>query len=161
VAVPLPGVLRDASYCRSNREPMVVLSVEKPQVNMTANANRNTVGVVESVFGAADRACEDGLGWKEVCGVRGGEPSFRKFVKDHRAFVKIEINYWGRSCMKGRALIGWLESRFIGVSVSLLHFRETKISHSLAAAIGSATRQYTHSPCPLMASEVRRWKCLG
>ena len=143
VTVPLPGMERAGlGYRRSKREPMVVLSLEKPQVNMTVNANPNSVEVMKNMFTDADRACEEGLSWKAVCGETqsDSEPPFKRFVKNQKAFVKIDVNYWGNSCTKGRALIGWLESRFVGVShfsfamaVSLIHFFRSYLSNYVSA----------------------------
>jgi hypothetical protein len=109
-----------AGYRRPEREPMVVLSRTKPQVNVTANASVNSLRVMTTAFRAADQALEEGRSWREVCGLdvkerEKGEPLVR-FLKGHTAFVKIEVIYWGSSCVRGRGLIGWLESRFVGVS---------------------------------------------
>jgi endonuclease/exonuclease/phosphatase family metal-dependent hydrolase len=116
VAVPIPGI-EGGQYRRSKREPIVVLSVEKPRVNTTASANPNSVGVLRSVLAAADRALERGSHWDEVvCGARDGRPPFWQFVARHKVFVRIGVSYWGSSCVKGRGLVGWLESRLVGVS---------------------------------------------
>ena len=55
---------------------------------------------------------EHGILWRDICVGRQGGLPVQQFLKDHKAFVKVDINYWGSSCMKGRALVGWLESRF-------------------------------------------------
>ena len=117
VTVPISGTAEsaDVGYRRSKREPMVVLSVEKPQVNMTVNANPNSVAVMRSVFGEANRAFDAGLSWRAICGADKRAP-FERFVEVRKSFVKIDVSYWGSSCIKGRAWIGWLESRFVGVS---------------------------------------------
>ena len=114
VMVPIPDIGKVA-YRRSGREPMCILSIEKPVVNMAINANPHSVEVLRNVFIFADRSLEKGFSWKEICGGQDGNPPIRKFLNDHKAFVKIDINYWGSSCMKGRALVGWLESRFVNV----------------------------------------------
>jgi hypothetical protein len=106
-----------AGYRRSEAEPMVVLSRTKPQVNVTANASVHSLRAMTATFCAADQALEEGRSWREVCGlgVNEGEPLAR-FLKGHKAFVKIEVIYWGSGCVRGRGLAGWLESRFVGVS---------------------------------------------
>jgi hypothetical protein len=136
VAVPMPAMANGgdddddnattrgvvATYHRSSREAMVVLSIEKPQVNMTANAHPNSVTVISRVFALAERACVEGLPWRSVCAAGDGQgPPYARFVRAHAAFVKIELCYWGRSYTKGRALFGWLESRFVAVSSSWFH----------------------------------------
>jgi hypothetical protein len=119
VTVPISGGEKVA-YHRSGREPMCILSIEKPMVNMTINANPLSLAVLKNTFVSVNRSLENGMSWKEICGGRDGGPPFRQFLKDHKSFVKVEINHWGSSCMKGRALVGWLESRF--VNVSLRHY---------------------------------------
>jgi poly(A) polymerase Pap1 len=105
-------------YHRAGRERMVVLSVERPQVNTMANASIHSVEIIKRTLMAGDRACQDGLNWRQLCGaMHGALPPLARFVKEHGAFVKIEVVYWGSSCKKGRALIGWLESRFVSVSL--------------------------------------------
>lgn len=123
VSVSIPGLDIASTYRRSNREPMVVLSIEKPQVNMTVNANPSSLQVIKSVFLDSDLACERGLSWREICGVTdGGIVPHVRFIEAHKVFVKIDVCYWGSSCMTGRALIGWLESRFVSVRIPLLSF---------------------------------------
>lgn len=84
-------------------------------VNMTTNANLHSLAVLKRVFACVNRALENGTSWMEICGGQNGDSPFRQFLKDHKAFVKIDVNFWGDNCMKGRALVGWLESRFVNV----------------------------------------------
>lgn len=117
LTVPIPGV-GAATYRRSiGREPLCILSIEKPAVNMTSNASLHSVAVLQKVFVSVDRALDQGVSWKQVCAGRDDGPPWGQFQKDHKSFVKIDVNYWGDSCMKGRALVGWLESRFVNVGV--------------------------------------------
>lgn len=115
VTVPIPGL--GVTYHRNlGREPMCILSIEKPAVNITINATAHSLQVMKTVFTAVDHLLENGASWKDACLGQGGKIPFRQFLIDHKAFVKIEVNYWGTSCMNGRALVGWLESRFVNVS---------------------------------------------
>lgn len=124
VTVPIPGV-RAMTYRRSiGREPLCILSIEKPVVNMTVNANPHSVGVLQEVLASVDRALDEGTPWKEVCAGRNGGPPWGQFLKDHKSFVKIDVNYWGDGCMKGRALVGWLESRFVNVGFTIFPTRQ-------------------------------------
>lgn len=95
---------------------MCILSIEKPSVNMMINASHHSLETIKMAFQLANRAFEEGLGWRDIC-VGHGETPFSEFLKLHKSFIRIDVNYWGHSCMKGRALVGWLESRFVNVSL--------------------------------------------
>ncbi|KAJ3860912.1 hypothetical protein EV359DRAFT_66931 [Lentinula novae-zelandiae] len=41
------------------------------------------------------------------------------FLKQHKVLIKLDINFWVGSNLKGRAVIGWLESRVISLWVQL------------------------------------------
>ena len=112
VSVPIGS--GGAGYKRSvGREPMVILSIEKPVVNTLVNSNVHSLEVMKKVFADAEEALEAGdVSWKDIC-FRGG---LKKFLKSCEMFVKIDVCYWGSGCAKGRSLVGWLESRFVNVS---------------------------------------------
>ena len=120
-AVDLPGstIPSSASTYRrtANREPMVILSIEKPAINVTAHASQHSMMTISREFAKANERLSAGVPWTEVVGT--SDVGVQDFLDGFKLFVKIEVSYWGSSCMKGRALEGWLESRFI--SVSLLH----------------------------------------
>ncbi|KAF7986588.1 hypothetical protein HWV62_26356 [Athelia sp. TMB] len=118
VTVPIAGI-PPATYRRSAaREPLCILSIEKPMVNMTINGNLQSLAVLRQEFALADHNLEAGKSWKNIC--MGHEISpLMEFLKSHKAFAKIDINYWGSSCMSGRALVGWLESRFVNLLVHM------------------------------------------
>jgi hypothetical protein len=109
-------------------------------VNMTVNSNPHSLEVLKSEYISADRSLENGVLWKEICSGRNGDPPFQQFLNDHKAFVKVEINYWGRSCMKGRALVGWLESRFVNVRLLLHPFLSAVCSQVIVAAARPTSR---------------------
>ena len=115
VTVPVAGIPL-ATYRRSvAREPLCVLSIEKPMVNMTINGNVQSLAVLRQEFALADHSLEAGKSWKEIC-IGHEDSPLTEFLKRHKAFVKIDVNYWGSGCMGGRALVGWLESRLVNVS---------------------------------------------
>lgn len=119
VTVPIPGV-DNGTYRRNlGREPVCILSIEKPAVNMTINASQHSLEFLKRAFTFVDNSLEAGASWQEIVIGKASHTPFRHFLAQHKAFVKIDVNYWGENCMKGRALVGWLESRFVNVSLSL------------------------------------------
>ncbi|KAF9062161.1 hypothetical protein BDP27DRAFT_1337000 [Rhodocollybia butyracea] len=107
-------------YRRTAKEPIVVLSIERPLSNLTFHASRNSLEVMRKALGRADRMLEEGRSWAEVCGLaEGKDVPYRQFLKEHKAFIKLDVHFWGGSNLKGRALIGWLESRIVSLLVQL------------------------------------------
>lgn len=108
---PAPGM---QGYKRvSHKEPMVVLSIERPVSNLTFHASWNSVEALSIGLKEAYHALEQGRKWGDICGTLGNPMD--DFVDAHKVFIKLEVSFWGGNCMKGRALVGWLESRFVNV----------------------------------------------
>ncbi|KAJ3889033.1 hypothetical protein GG344DRAFT_52462 [Lentinula edodes] len=104
----------------STKATMVVLSIERPSSNLTSNASRHSVEVMRRAFEKADRMLEECRNWAEVCGLEPeGEAPYQVFLKQHKVLMKLDINFWGGSNLKGRAVIGWLESRIVSLLVQL------------------------------------------
>lgn len=113
---PATGVSRRSS----TKAAMVVLSIERPTSNLTSNASRNSVDVMRRAFEKADKMLEECRNWVEVCGLEPeGEAPYQVFLKQHKVFIKLDIHFWGGSNLKGRAIIGWLESRIVSVRTSI------------------------------------------
>ena len=95
---------------------MVILSIEKPVTNLTFNASRNSVEVLSRAFRRADEMLDAQKGWAEVC---GSGPNVKQplemFLESHTTFIKIDVGYWGGSCLRGREVLGWLESKIVVV----------------------------------------------
>ncbi|KIK52687.1 hypothetical protein GYMLUDRAFT_64131 [Collybiopsis luxurians FD-317 M1] len=102
------------------KEPMVVLSIERPLANLAFHASRNSVEVMRKAFQRADGMLEDGRSWAEACGLeKEKEGPVQVFLKQHKAFIKLDVHFWGGSNLKGRAVVGWLESRIVSLLVQL------------------------------------------
>ena len=157
VTVPISGAER-VTYRRSGREPMCIMSIEKPMVNMTINSNLHCLENLKRFFVSVDRSLRNGMSWKEICEGRDGDPPDRQFLKDHKAFVEIEINYWGSSCTKGRALVGWLESRFVNVSLDVRIFLSKEVIKFAFAAARSTSHQCSFASRASVAFQVLRRK---
>ncbi|KAE9389497.1 hypothetical protein BT96DRAFT_1025020 [Gymnopus androsaceus JB14] len=103
----------------STKEPMVVLSIERPLSNLTFHASRNSVEVMKRAFERADDMLEKGRSWAAVCGLDREEAPHQMFLKQHKIFIKLDVQFWGGSNLKGRAVVGWLESRIVSLLVQL------------------------------------------
>jgi poly(A) polymerase Pap1 len=112
---PIPE--RELTYKRvQQKEPMVILSIEKPIANLTFNASRNSVEVLSRAFKRAGEMLDAGKGWAEVCGSGPNtKQPLKLFLESHNTFIKIDVGYWGGSCLRGREVLGWLESRVVVV----------------------------------------------
>ncbi|GAW08805.1 duf455 domain-containing protein [Lentinula edodes] len=114
------GPATEVSRRSSTKAAMVVLSIERPTSNLTSNASRNSVDVMRRAFEKADKMLEECRNWAEVCGLEPeGEAPYQVFLKQHKVFIKLDIHFWGGSNLKGRAIIGWLESRIVSLLVHL------------------------------------------
>jgi hypothetical protein len=140
--VALPDPANTAPYPRTPREPLVVLGIERPRVNHVGNASACTVGAFERVL----RAGWDGDGGGD------GERGVVGWVGRWSWFVRVRIGYWGRGCVRGRAFVGWLESRFVGVRGFFLLFslwRQLNVSAHTAS--GADTCPCAWDPCAPLA----------
>jgi len=112
---PIPG--RELTYKRiQHKEPMVILSIEKPVANLTFNASRNSVEALSRAFRLANEMLDARKGWAEVCGSgpNAKEP-LELFLESHVTFIKVDVGHWGGSCLRGREVLGWLESKIVVV----------------------------------------------
>lgn len=115
VVSPIPG--RELTYKRiQHKEPMVILSIERPVTNLTFNASRNSTEVLSGAFRLANEMLDAKKGWAEVC---GSGPNVKEplelFLESHMTFIKIDVGHWGGSCLRGREVLGWLESKVVVV----------------------------------------------
>jgi hypothetical protein len=92
-------------YQRLSRESMVIASIHSPVVNVALNATRHSVATLVKEFKLADEALKSGE-W-DLEGMSREEG----FLKDFGSFVKIDVQYWGNSFGRGKALATWVESR--------------------------------------------------
>lgn len=106
----------NSTYRRSSREPMVILSAERPVVNTAANATAMNVMVISEELRTAKKQLIAGTNWSNVCGDRGSQ--IHVFLRQFDSFVKIHISHWGGNCTDARALVGFVESRIIRVCIS-------------------------------------------
>ncbi|EDU45869.1 Poly(A) polymerase type 3 [Pyrenophora tritici-repentis Pt-1C-BFP] len=114
-------------YNRSAREPMVVLGFHAPNSNI---AHTSTVPglqtLVKEFKAAGERLCEQGMTWDAFFGLGPtlssvSSPSLGAagFLETYHNFVKVDIQFWGRTLTKGKSLVGWVESRCISLIVEI------------------------------------------
>jgi hypothetical protein len=106
------------------KEPMVVLSIERPLSNLTYHASQNSVESLTRSLKEAQSMLRQGKTLAGICGVsmKGKEilPKVglpEDFTNNGDGFVRLDVHFWGGNCMKGRALVGWLESRIVNVGI--------------------------------------------
>lgn len=119
-AVSVPHRIAEApttpTGARSYHEHIFIQSIERPVIDVAANASRRTARAIATIFAIAAKQLHDGFKWEAICG-----DGLSAFLETHETFCKIDITYWGTSSIKGRRLIGHLKSRF--VNVCTLFFR--------------------------------------
>jgi hypothetical protein len=112
-------------YHRSFREPMVVLGFHAPNSNAAHTATVPGVQMLAKELRAADeRLSEPGITWDTFFGALTSpkpdktlSPGAVEFLGTHSNFVKVDIQFWGRTLAKGKGLVGWVESRCISLVV--------------------------------------------
>lgn len=104
------------TYRRSPREPLVILSPERPVRNVSANASVATRQAISTELLTAHERLSKGEPWSRVCG--DARNNVNDFLDNYDEFVKVDLGYWGDSCMAARSLIGFVESRLVHVSKS-------------------------------------------
>jgi len=106
-------------YHRSDREPMVILSIHSPVINVAYTTSPDTLRTMRRELKRADNLLsEDNITWPRLMGLRqvpdeigpqsGGAIDF---VQDFQTFVKVDIHYWGPSIAKGGRLVEWIETK--------------------------------------------------
>lgn len=108
-------------YQRSAREPMVILGYHAPSNNIAHTATAPGLQViVDELKRASDRLASPEITWDSFfskdASISNGATDF---LTAYDRFVKIEIQYWGRTLHKGKGLVGWVESRCINLVVDI------------------------------------------
>ena len=144
-------------YYRSAREPMVVLGYHAPNSNIAHTATVPGLQLLVKAFKTAEKQlCEPGMTWEAFFGAPSApEPESQlphgaaEFLRNYNNFVKVEIQFWGRTLAKGKSLVGWVESRCISLVIGKPHIPNT------CCAIVLLTLIDIHKAIP--KSEVQIW----
>jgi poly(A) polymerase Pap1 len=112
-------------YHRSAREPMVILGYHAPNSNI---AHTSTVPGLQTLIREAKTAAEllsdPSMTWEQFFGGLNVPHvatdlgiGASRFLQAHTSYVKIDIQFWGRTLAKGKSLVGWVESRCVSLVV--------------------------------------------
>ncbi|RAO66603.1 uncharacterized protein BHQ10_002615 [Talaromyces amestolkiae] len=103
-------------YHRSYREPMVILSIHPPKVNVAHASTMLSLKTLEQEFKRAARLISDTSStWKDIT-----DPmSIIQFFEGYHSYIKVDVHYWAKAAAKGRALFGWLEFRCVSLLVDI------------------------------------------
>jgi poly(A) polymerase Pap1 len=108
-------------YHRSSREPMVILSVHSPKVNVAHNASLPSLRTLEQEFKRAEQLLsKEGTTWMDIVGPASEAAGANEFLNSYTSYAKIDVQYWGGAVLKGRILVGWLEWRCVSLLVGQL-----------------------------------------
>lgn len=113
-------------YHRTTREPMVVLGYHAPNSNIAHTATIPGLRVLVDEFKAADEQLSDQdmtydkfFGPSSSGGVATMQRSVQDFLGKYDHYIKIDIQFWGRTLAKGKGLVGWVESRCLWLVVGM------------------------------------------
>jgi uncharacterized protein (UPF0248 family) len=114
-------------YHRSAREPMVILGFHAPNSNIAHTSTVPGLHTLTNEMKAADEALSDpSMTWEKFFGELSPESralspnnGARDFLSYHNSYVKVDIQFWGRTLAKGKSLVGWVESRCLSLVVDI------------------------------------------
>ena len=95
-------------YHRTTREPIVILGLHKPLMNVAHTATPHSVRTLTDELKRGERLMKEGSSWNGITDGASGE-----FLTSYNSFIKIGVNVWGSSSgpSSWMSLLGWLESR--------------------------------------------------
>lgn len=103
-------------YHRSYREPMVILSIHPPKVNVAHASTVLSLNTLEREFERAAWLISDASStWKDIA----DPTSIVQFLEGYSSYIKVDIHYWAKAAAKGRALFGCLEFRCVSLLVDI------------------------------------------
>ncbi|RVD89100.1 uncharacterized protein DFL_000121 [Arthrobotrys flagrans] len=121
----MPGTGKVLRYQRATRDKMVILTINTPVINVAANATIHTVRTLSSELEKAAAKFELDATFTDVVGNFGDDSSkeipigVNDFLEGYNRYIKVDVQFWGLNRQGGRALVGWVESRLVGLLVEL------------------------------------------
>lgn len=119
---------------QSAREPMVILGLHAPRVNVAHTASPHSTWTVVNEFKRVDNLLSNAqLTWERLVGasgtgIEGLGGAVQEFLTSYSSYAKIDVHYWGVSPTKGNLLVGWLESRCVYLLVGKFPWPESYVS---------------------------------
>lgn len=98
---------------REERDVMFIASIHRPTHNVTRNASKSTLRVLQQELGLAS-ANLSSTSFHSLC-----TNALDDFFHNYKSFIKIQGSYWGNQSAQGRAWITWIESRLVILLVNL------------------------------------------
>ncbi|KAL1800759.1 hypothetical protein ACET3X_001101 [Alternaria dauci] len=114
-------------YYRNTREPMVVLGYHSPNSNIAHTATVPGLRLLVKAFrNAEQQLCEPGMTWEKFFDAPPASElklnlphGVVEFLHTYNNFIKVDIQFWGRTLAKGKSLVGWVESRCISLVIDI------------------------------------------
>ncbi|EEP82177.1 predicted protein [Uncinocarpus reesii 1704] len=108
-----PSFFKDAPrYRRYANEPMVILTIHTPLVNIARSASKaSTRTIIKELQRMDELISTPDMSWSGLVGNITASDSSQEFLKTYTSYIKIHVQYWGMILAKGSTLLGWLESR--------------------------------------------------
>jgi uncharacterized protein (UPF0248 family)/2'-5' RNA ligase len=112
-------------YNRSPREPLAILGFFPPSLNTALAASIPSTKALTHELGLAAEALSSSSSssshpcpssWSNFL---SSPTATLDFLTAHKSYVRLDIQYWGLSPSRGAQLLGWLESRCVGLLVDL------------------------------------------
>ncbi|KAF2641389.1 hypothetical protein P280DRAFT_311821 [Massarina eburnea CBS 473.64] len=114
---------RKPRYQRSAREPMAILGYHAPNSNIAHTATAPGLQIIVTELKRAyERLSTPLMTWDAFFECKGSMPlavGAKHFLSAYEKYVKIDMQYWGRTLSKGKGLVGWVESRCINLVVDI------------------------------------------
>ncbi|KAK6360888.1 hypothetical protein TWF730_007003 [Orbilia blumenaviensis] len=123
--ISMPGTGKILRYQRATRDKMVILTINTPVINVAANATIHTVRTLSSELEKASAKFEIDASFADVAGNFGNDElkeipvGVGEFLEGYNRYIKVDVQFWGLNRQGGRALVGWVESRLVGLLVEL------------------------------------------
>ncbi len=107
-------------YQRTSQEPMVILSLHRPVVNVARTALVSSLRTLISELHRAHSILLSPLStWSSLVGddsedvqtEAGWSEGVTDFLRNYRTYVRIDVQCWNMSRTRSRRFMGWLESK--------------------------------------------------
>lgn len=118
-----PFFHKNLRYHRAFREPMCLLGWHGPILNAATAASKPNVRTIAAEFRkASEYLSQPDVTWAGLLGSRdsvfpASSSGTSDFLEAYPSYVKLSVQYWGKSLEKGSRFLGWLESRCISLLV--------------------------------------------
>ena len=106
-------------YTRTTKEPMVILGLHAPNINVAHATSTPTLNTLIREFRlASQRLLQDDMSWSKF--FRNQSPMSEgtelpggavEFIRAYETYAQVDIHHWGRTPSKRKAIVNWVESK--------------------------------------------------